>query len=115
MSGSSGLAIAAVLALGAGALIYSRNANAASGDQQGPPTNGEGMHVTGASGTEYVWIDDTQVNSPPGQLFFRVDDAQGPVMQYTQLASDNHRVMVQAFVTGPRLETAAADFQVGLV
>lgn len=114
MSGSSGLAIAAVLAIGAGAFIYSRNANAADGELT-PPTDGSGIQVTGASGTKYVWIDDTQADSPPGQLFFRVDDAEGPVMQYTQLESDDHRVMVQAYVTGPRLETAAADFNVGLV
>ncbi len=112
---NGGLAVAAIAAIGIGAFLYSKNSNAADGGDIAPPTNGEGIQVTGPSGTKYVWIDATQADSPPGQVFFRVDDAEGPVMLYTQLTSDTHRVMVQAFVTGPRLETAAADFEVGLV
>lgn len=114
MSSNSGLAIAAVLAIGAGAFLYSKKSSAASGELT-PPADGSAIEVTGASGVKYLWTDVTQADSPPGQVFFQVDDAEGPIMMYTQLESDDHRVMVQAYVTGPRIETAAADFNVGLV
>lgn len=106
---NGGLAVVAVAAIGLGAFLYSKKSNAAE------PADGDPTHVTGKSGTQYVWTDVTQPGSPPGQVFFQVDDAEGPIMMYTQLTSDEHRVMAVAYVNGPRLETAAADFDVGLV
>jgi len=105
---NGGLAIAVVGAIGLGAFLYSKKSSAA-------PTDDDPSHVTGKSGTHYVWTDVTQVGSPPGQVFFQVDDAEGPIMMYTQSTSDDHRVMAIAYVTGPRLETAASDFDVGLI
>jgi hypothetical protein len=106
---NGGLAVVAVAAIGLGAFLYSKKSSAAA------PVDDDPSHVTGKSGTHYVWTDVTQPGSPPGQVFFQVDDAEGPIMMYTQLISDDHRVMAVAYVTGPRLETAAADFDVGLV
>ncbi len=106
---NGGLAVVAVAAIGIGAFLYSKRSDAA-------PAPGAGaLEATGASGAHYHLDDVTQADSPPGQVFFDVYDAEGPILQYTQLTSDDHRVMVQAYVTGPRLETAAADFDVGLV
>jgi hypothetical protein len=108
---NGGLAVVAVAAIGLGAFLYSKKSSASGL----PPGDASSQQVTGASGTSYLWTDVTQADSPPGQVFFQVDDAEGPIMQYTQLTSDERRIMVQAYVTGPRLETAAADFDVGLV
>jgi hypothetical protein len=105
---SKALLVVALAAAGAGvALLASKKSDAATPDNS--------LEATGASGTQYHVADVTQADSPPGQVFFDVYDAQGPVMQYTQLTTDERRIMTQAYVQGPRLETAAQDFQVRLV
>lgn len=86
------LGLVAVAAVGGIAFAASKSASAASSGDAGGPVD----LVTGDSGTTYQVQMVNSVATPNGQqLFFKVFDAAGLVLEYTQFQGDNaHRQLV---------------------